>query len=263
VGILERGPAEHVYDALRRWYRGPLWRRNAFNGDGIEQRLVLRIVRDLGIDRVVETGTYLGHTTYFLATEFPAIPIETWEVDRDFYRRARRNLAACPNVRVRHGDSAVLLEEAASRSAQGNAFFYLDAHWHPGWPLRRELRAIVSGGSAVVLIDDFKVPGRPDYAFAVDEGVRSSFAPEFRNTDPLRLPGALELGTIKPYLDPERHTVLFPDYTYEQMARVTAKPRFKNLIGYCVVLQDQDGEAVSRLLVEDDVARNLRVASIG
>lgn len=250
------GTGQRLYDAVRRWHRGPTWKRNAFNGDAIESGLVVRLVRQLAMDAIVETGTYLGHTTYFLASEFPRIPIETYEVDPTFCDRARRNLAACRNVVVRQGDSASLITSA---SGGRNTMFYLDAHWYAGSPLRAEVGAIVGRGPAVIVIDDFKVPGRPDYAFALAEGAQSSFAPEYRGADPLGLPGALDLDTIAAHLDRDRHTVLFPRYSYDDLSRVVTRPRFQNLVGYCVVLQDQEPVAMARLLALDHVSRYFRV----
>ena len=44
--------------------------------------------------------------------------------------------------------------------------FYLDAHWEDRLPLREEAElAVGSFSKAVLMIDDFEVPGDPSYAF--------------------------------------------------------------------------------------------------
>lgn len=237
--------------------------RSAFNGDAIEQELVKLLVPVMGIDHIIETGTFLGHTTTFLARSFPSLPIETVEIDEKFVARARRNLGACHNVTIHHADSAVLLSDRAGSYAAGNPLFYLDAHWDPELPLASELAAIMALARAALIIDDFKVPGRPDYAFAVAGGVDSSFSARYRGMDPMTLPGALDNDSIVGEVRGRRHVQLFPRYAYREMVRTGARPKFQNLVGYTVLLHGQEQARLERFLREPFVERYFTILERG
>jgi hypothetical protein len=93
-------------------------------------------------------------------------PVKTVEADRRFYSFSARRLAYDPAVEISYGDSRSFLRNLARQPAAGLVFFYLDAHWEADLPLREELEIIREGGqSAVVMIDDFKVPGDPGYSY--------------------------------------------------------------------------------------------------
>lgn len=211
--------------------------RTAFAGDGIEKALVRDVVRSLSVQTIVETGTYIGKTSYWLGVTFPDIPVLTCEVLPEMHVVARRHLRGRRNVLPVLADSAVWLERLVG-DMKGPALFFLDAHgmssdWLKQSPLRREIAAVLSRDApSVVIVDDFKVPGRADYAFSVAE-TGSSFA--FPEETRLELANALDLSVIEDLLSsPDR--VLYPSYTYEDALRFQADPMHGNLIGYVVIL---------------------------
>jgi hypothetical protein len=127
------------------------------------------IVKDLfqrvGFVRAVETGTYLGSTAGYLATELQ-VPVHSSESVARYHHAARRMLRNVPSVRLHLGDSRAFLREMASDPAVTSqpTFFYLDAHWYQDLPLADEIEIICGAWTDfVALIDDFEVPGDPGY----------------------------------------------------------------------------------------------------
>ncbi|UCH47850.1 MAG: hypothetical protein JSU95_17655 [Betaproteobacteria bacterium] len=148
----------------------------ALNGQQGRQHIFAQIVRDSGIETIVETGTYLGDTTGWMH-KVSGLPVYTSEINRHFHLLAKRRLAGYKDIHLVHGDSVDALRKlAASPVSNLQAFFYLDAHWYESLPLFEELRIIVSHwNNFVVMVDDFEVPGDDGYGFD-DYGFRRSLS---------------------------------------------------------------------------------------
>jgi hypothetical protein len=131
----------------------------------VARRLITRaIARSVEFDRVIETGTYRGATTAFLAETF-GVPISSVEAVPRYREYAGHRLADEPLVTLDQGDSREFLRKQAGVSG-GTVFFYLDAHWEGDLPLAEELDIVAAAWRrAVVMIDDFKVPGDPGYGY--------------------------------------------------------------------------------------------------
>lgn len=116
---------------------------------------------------VIETGTYRATTTLFLR-DLTSAPIATIEASSRYYHYARRRLNRAKDITLMRGESPVVLREIAADSKwnRNPAFFYLDAHWLEDLPLPAELEEIAGGWrNYAVLIDDFRVPDDPGYAY--------------------------------------------------------------------------------------------------
>lgn len=123
-------------------------------------------VRDhLDIRTVVETGTFKGNTAAFFGSCFDRV--HTIEIDPFFYAEATSNLASYPNVFCHAGSSPSCLKELLPSLVGQRVLFYLDAHWLSDWPLLAELKQIqkTHKNNCIIVIDDFKVPGRPDVPY--------------------------------------------------------------------------------------------------
>ncbi len=126
----------------------------AFNGDHFIEREFERLVAKHNIQTIIETGTYLGQTTPFLATIAPHVV--TIEINEEW---DSSHLDTIPNIKKIIGDSADGIPEAVSIHPEPYMFF-LDAHWHEKTPTPRELQAIAKLAiKPVIVIHDFKVPG--------------------------------------------------------------------------------------------------------
>lgn len=173
----------------RESWGGPL------NGQNGRRSLFEAIFRECAFDSVLETGTYHGTTTRYLAERTKA-PVFTIERDPRCFGFAAQALRSLADVHVCLGDSARqlpgLLASLAERQAR--PFVYLDAHWGVDLPLAAELSLIFGAlRHSVVAVDDFRVPGDPGYGFD-DYG-----------------PGAtLDLATFAPLLADLGVTPFFP-----------------------------------------------------
>ena len=139
-----------------------------FNGQPARQALFSAIVADIRPKAIIETGTYFGTTTEFMA--LTGLPVFTIEADPRRFGFARARLWKRRNVTLLLGDSrAALLRLVGSSLRQFLAdilFFYLDAHWNDDLPLGEELEIIFSRcPAAVVMIDDFQVPFDAGYGY--------------------------------------------------------------------------------------------------
>jgi predicted O-methyltransferase YrrM len=139
-----------------------------FNGQARRCLLFAALVELLRPAAIVETGSYLGTTTEWMAAF--QVPVFTCESSEENFGFARARLSAIRNVTVTLGDSRdflrSLLKGPLLDARQEAVIFYLDAHWNADLPLAEEVDLIFSSSQkAVVLIDDFEVPGDSGYGF--------------------------------------------------------------------------------------------------
>jgi predicted O-methyltransferase YrrM len=148
-----------LWPSLRRAWGGPL------NGQERRRQLVRSIANSMDFDVVLETGTYRGTSTEFFAAVF-GVQVETVEANPRYYAYSWRRFARQPRVRVSLGDSRQFLRQMATSRVYKRPFVYLDAHWDEDLPLRAELEIIRDAWDrAIVMIDDFAVPGDPGYGY--------------------------------------------------------------------------------------------------
>lgn len=149
--------------------------RNTFGGPCNGQRKRCEMIKDLmgtcAFLATVETGTFRGDTTEFLArcTEQPIFSVE---VCAYLYHYARHRLRRFNHVHLVLGDSRTVLQRLLKTPTfpKRRILFYLDAHWYPDWPIREEVALIENScAESVIIIDDFQVPDDPGYQYQ-DEG---------------------------------------------------------------------------------------------
>jgi predicted O-methyltransferase YrrM len=135
----------------------------AFNSDRIVSETVVKLIKDLEIECIVETGTFSGVTTAFLAESFPTLEIFTVEVKFETFLVAEKRLKPFKNVKQICGSSEKALKTLLPTLTGKRVLFYLDAHWEDYWPLLDELDEIQrnNANSCCIVIDDFMVPNRP------------------------------------------------------------------------------------------------------
>jgi hypothetical protein len=137
----------------------------AMNGQTSRLEATRQIIHDLGVQEIVETGTFRGTTTDWFA-QF-GIPVETVESHPRYYAFSKMRLREMRNVKIYLGSSVPFLKDRVGRTGKETTqLFYLDAHWEHYLPLREELELIFKHyRNAVVLIDDFNVDDDPGYGF--------------------------------------------------------------------------------------------------
>ncbi len=147
--------------SMRNSWGGPM------NGQAGRRAIVRELARTIAFDRVLETGTYRGTTTEFLSAVI-GTPVHTVEIDARFREYSAKRLSFDRSIKVVGGDSRAFLRAMAARSRlrEQTLFVYLDAHWRDDLPLREELEIVRdSFERAVVMVDDFQVPGDDGYGF--------------------------------------------------------------------------------------------------
>ena len=131
-----------------------------FNGQHNRVRVFHAINKEVHFENYVETGTYLGMTTDFLARTAMerAAHVYSCELNDRFFAIARRTVGNLENVHLHHGNSVDFLRSLSPKLSPALNFVYLDAHGHDALPLRDELLILKECQNTVVMIDDFKVP---------------------------------------------------------------------------------------------------------
>jgi hypothetical protein len=120
----------------------------------------------------VETGTNFGITARHVATRFVDMPVFTCEPEAATRAFALQHLSDCPNVEMFEEASPKFLSSLFNKHphlADQLCFFHLDAHGNGfNWPLGDEIRILSEHlPVGVMLVDDFRVPGRPEFKFDI------------------------------------------------------------------------------------------------
>ena len=151
----------YLKPSLKRKQGGP------FNGQEFRQRIFLQLLDKMAFSVIVETGTYRGVTTQYMY-EMSGFPVHTTEVNPRFFSYAKSRLRRHAGISLSNMDSREFLAKLIrERALEGqSAFFYLDAHWGEDLPLLEEVQLIFNElPTAVVMVDDFKVPWDDFYGY--------------------------------------------------------------------------------------------------
>ena len=215
-----------------------------FHCDRILRRLAWDLVSSGSVTSFVETGTYLGDTSLCVSRINIGLPVFTCEINGRYYDIARRRLAGRDNVHIVHDASRNFLPRVLENRSCGNRpLFLLDAHWYDDWPLVEEIR-IITGRltECIIIIDDFLVPGKPQFQFDVGGGGGKRFSG--RTTLDQR---PCDLDLIRPALDRRhRYRAWLPNYC--RADAFPGPPLVASLFplrGYVVIEQNGDGRSGS------------------
>ena len=167
----ELPPLIDFHRALPTWDASPYTRKldsseaYAFNTAPEIGAFIEHLVREFSIDTVVETGTFRGFSTAFFSTI--GKEVHTIEVVEEIYQETKASLQDCSNITFHLGSSDIVMKELLPKLESKPVLFYLDAHWYDKWPLLQELEEIshTHHDNCVIVIDDFKVPGRKDIPY--------------------------------------------------------------------------------------------------
>ncbi len=185
----------------------------------------------------VETGANQGTTARYVAAEYPGIRVFTCEPDPTTYRDARVHLAPYPNAHLSRTGSPEFLHDLHGMIEElgaGPDVYWLDAHGYGyTWPLTEEVRFLTTTlERAFIAIDDFRVPGRPEFKFDAYDGQTCG----------------VEL--IRPALAERDYTVIYPTYSEH------TSPHHP-LTGVAVLVYGVDG-----FELPDPLARSFRAVSL-
>lgn len=135
-----------------------------FNGDPALEQLFERYIHRYKPDIIIETGTFQGHTTKFLA-KF-GIPVTSIEISDKNYNDSKNYLKDLSNVRLLHMASIDGLKSILEEIRNKRVFAFLDAHWQNDNALANELLFFAENNmTPFIAIHDFKVPGIPELGY--------------------------------------------------------------------------------------------------
>ena len=123
----------------------------------------------------VETGANVGSSLCHLARSFPEVQCHSCEPDAESFQFARQKAGSLANVHLYHEASPQFFHTVAGQQpgfCGRETVFWLDSHGYGfRWPLREEIEFITGHfDSAHIFIDDFKVPGQPQFLFDEYDG---------------------------------------------------------------------------------------------
>jgi hypothetical protein len=134
----------------------------AFGRDPILEETLRNLVRQEGIQTVVETGTWRGYTAKRFADFVPTV--HTIEANEALRYQAVKNVEGkC----VCHEGISFEVMRYLIPTIKKPALYYLDAHWERDWPLLAEIKTIarLDPGPALIVIHDCQVPDHPEFGF--------------------------------------------------------------------------------------------------
>lgn len=138
-----------------------------FNGQRLRTETVRLLCAELGADGVVETGTNVGSSTLWFANL--GVHVFTVELYPSYFFAARIRLRRSTGVTLILGESTEMFSLLSSHQQGPRCpLVYLDAHWGPRLPLAEELARVWRlWDTAIVVIDDFQVPGDSGFGYDV------------------------------------------------------------------------------------------------
>ena len=180
--------------------------------DDLELRLMFRNLTNGEATAFIETGTYYGYTTTWVAKQCQ-IPVFTCEIVQEYIDEAKKVL---PSRVELYEESSVRFIAAIKNKVGTLPFFFLDAHWFPKWPLLGELKMISDlFPGAIILIHDMQVPNREHVWFE----------PKTKHNQ------ALTSEYVRQGLGDHKYTAYFPQY----------RPCRR---GYCILYQGVEPQEV-------------------
>ena len=166
------------------------WSHFPFNGQAVRALKMNQLLTRFNPNLIIETGSYVGTTTEFIARIAP-VSIYSIEKNVEYFESTKillQEKGLGQIVKLILGDSAVevrkILDER--QKDENRVIAYLDAHWENELPLREELMALMdSHAEFVAVIDDFKVPGDSGYGFDLFQGepINEQIRVELRNLE--------------------------------------------------------------------------------
>ena len=169
-----------------------------FHGDKYLITLVHTLLRYC--DCFIETGTNVGSTLAYTASQHPEILCLSCEPYETALKHAQKNTRGLSNIILFNRTSEEFLKEIYrnwSHLFHNKVMFWLDAHGRGyNWPLLGEIDFITSNfKNAYVIIDDFKVPGLECFGYEKYNNQECSYA------------------FIKEKINFDKYWIYYPNYT--------------------------------------------------
>jgi predicted O-methyltransferase YrrM len=166
----ERHLADLLLERLEPYIYFDRWFIQPFNGQAQRLKTITALARSFNATNIVETGTFLGSSTPYLASLVSGKTF-TIEINSDTAKLTKKrfdNNHSSLDIDLIVGDSAIEIERVLSKLDPSftRIIAYLDAHWLDAIPTSAELLALCKwGGPWLAIIDDFQVEADNGYGF--------------------------------------------------------------------------------------------------
>lgn len=172
---------ELVFDNYNNSYKTP------FHNDLFMMKIMINCLEKT--EYFIETGLYLGHTSYFVAKNFSNINCYSCEINPDFFNIAKKNIGNLNNLKIELNKSPDALYNLNKYYGDvifdKYVIFWIDAHWYSN-PLNDEINYITQNfNKFTIFIDDFVIPY--DNRFTNDGFTIESIIPNIKNKEKLKI----------------------------------------------------------------------------
>lgn len=170
-----------------------------FHGDAYLLNLINQLLK--ASYAFIETGANVGTTAGYVGRTFPDIKVYSCEPDLTAFQAAVDYTKEIKNVRILNQPSPNFLYKLHRKHPelyQKTNLYWLDAHGYGfEWPLNDEVKFLTGAlKSGFILIDDFRIPDRPEFKFCQYDGQ------------------VCEFEMIAPHLsDRHTYTFVYPNYS--------------------------------------------------
>lgn len=135
---------------------------------------IKKLVKEFKIERIIETGTYLGWSTKKLCEL--GIKIDSIEIDKKYFDIVKESLVE-ENLKLHLGNSVEILEKIINENEE-NLLIFIDSHWYD-LPILEELKVFESKKiKPILVIHDFFVPdenGKAKYGYDKYDNINLDF----------------------------------------------------------------------------------------
>ena len=139
----------------------------------------------------IETGLWLGYTSYFVAKNFSNINCYSCEINQEFFNIAKNNIGSIDNLKIELNKSPEALYDLNKHYGDlifnKNVVFWIDAHWYI-LPLNDEIYYITKNFKKfTIFIDDFLIPYDKSFTNDGDGFTLECILPYIQNKDSLKI----------------------------------------------------------------------------
>ena len=139
----------------------------------------------------IETGLWLGYTSYFVAKNFSNINCYSCEINQEFFNIAKNNIGSIDNLKIELNKSPEALYDLNKHYGDlifnKNVVFWIDAHWYM-LPLNDEIYYITKNFKKfTIFIDDFLIPYDKSFTNDGDGFTLECILPYIQNKDSLKI----------------------------------------------------------------------------
>ena len=190
-----------------------------FHNDLFMMRIMLNCLEKT--EYFIETGLYLGYTSYFVAKNFTNVKCYSCDNNSHFFDLAKNNIGELDNLKIELICSPNGLYQLNKLYQDDSIFdknivFWIDAHFYEYCPLNDEIDYITQNfNKFTMFIDDFCVP----------------YDNKFRNDG-----DGFTIESIKPYIkNKDKFKIYMPCYDSNHPDCNNIHDNSEHPVGYCII----------------------------